>query len=66
VSRIVEANASRRKYSFLVSFWFENGESEQPAGEGWRGSVEHLASGRRLYFNQIASLVGFFSGWLRR
>jgi hypothetical protein len=66
MSAIVEAKASRRKYSFLVSFWFESGESEPPTGEGWRGSVEHLASGRRLYFNQIASLVGFFSGWLKR
>jgi hypothetical protein len=55
---------TRRKNSFLVSFWFEPGGAEPPGGGGWRGSVEHLGSGRRLYFNQIASLVAFLAGWL--
>ena len=64
VSRSVEANTSRRKYSFLVSFWFETGDAGASKDGGWRGSAEHLGSGRRLYFNQIASLVGFLSGWL--
>jgi hypothetical protein len=64
VSHTVEAKTSRRKYSFLVSFWFETGDAEAPKGGGWRGSAEHLGSGRRLYFNQIASLVGFLSSWL--
>jgi hypothetical protein len=63
VSQTAEAKPSRRKYSFLVSFWFETGDAEASKG-GWRGSAEHLGSGRRLYFNQIASLVGFLSGWL--
>ena len=55
---------TRRKFAFLVNFWFEPGGTEVPEPAGWRGSVEHLGSGRRLYFNQIASLVGFLSGWL--
>jgi hypothetical protein len=58
---------ARRKHTFLVSLWHEQGGAAASAGgESWRGSVEHLGSGRRLYFNQIASLVGFFFGWLGR
>jgi hypothetical protein len=53
----------RRKFAFLVNFWFEPEGPESSAGS-WRGSVEHLASGRRLYFNEIASLIGFFSSWI--
>jgi hypothetical protein len=36
------------------------------ADGAWRGSVEHIRSGERLYFNQIAILVGFLSSWLSR
>jgi hypothetical protein len=60
------ATASRRKFSFLVSFWFEPGSAGISPGDGWRGSVEHLGSGRRLYFNHIASLVAFLTSWLER
>jgi hypothetical protein len=56
----------RRKSAFLVNVWFETGEPDAPAAGVWRGSVEHLDSGRRLYFNEIASLVGFISIWLAR
>ncbi len=54
----------RRKAAFLLSFWLEPGSDA--SGGTWRGSVEHLGSGRRLYFNQIASLVGFLASWLER
>lgn len=58
-----DATAStRRKAAFLVSLWLEPSASAEAQ---WRGSVEHLASGRRLYFNQIAALIGFLSDWLR-
>jgi hypothetical protein len=66
VVKFLDRAASRRKYAFLVSFWLEPGGSEAPPDGAWRGSVEHLASGRRLYFNHIASLVGFLTGWLGR
>jgi hypothetical protein len=56
---------SRQKASFLVSFWLEPGGETSRDG-GWRGSVEHLSTGQRLYFNQIANLIGFLSGWLER
>jgi hypothetical protein len=58
-------DGSRQKASFLVSFWLEPG-GDAPRDGAWRGSVEHLSSGQRLYFNQIANLIGFLSGWLER
>lgn len=61
-----DAGMPRRKFAFLVNLWFEPGSSETLGPDGWRGSVEHLGSGRRLYFNQIATLVGFLSSWLGR
>jgi len=61
------AGPARRKYTFLVSLWLEQGGANASSGrDAWRGSVEHLGSGRRLYFNQIASLVGFLFDWLGR
>jgi hypothetical protein len=60
-----EDGESRRKASFLVSFWIEPGRDGSADG-AWRGSVEHIRSGERLYFNQISILVGFLSGWLSR
>jgi hypothetical protein len=56
----------RRKFAFLVNFWFEPGDTDPSPRGGWRGSVEHLGSGRRLYFNHIAGLIGFLSSWLGR
>lgn len=55
---------TRQKASFLVSFWMETDSSSSDGA--WRGSVEHIRSGERLYFNQISMLVGFLSGWLAR
>ncbi|HTA39163.1 MAG TPA: hypothetical protein VK760_08815 [Candidatus Acidoferrales bacterium] len=55
----------RRKASFLVSFWVEPGHDGLADG-AWRGSVEHIRSGERLYFNQISMLVGFLSSWFGR
>lgn len=57
--------SGRRKIAFLVNFWYEPEESTT-ARDAWRGSVEHIASGKRLYFNDISSLVGFLSTWLGR
>lgn len=47
------------KLAFLVSIWVD-GSGDAPAA--WRGCVEHIASGRRLYFNEVASLIRFMLG----
>jgi hypothetical protein len=54
----------RSKDAFLVNLWIERGDGEKPAA--WRGSVEHVASGRRLYFNEIAILTAFLFDRLGR
>ncbi len=55
---------SRRKDAFLVNLWRELGRDD-PGHADWRGSVEHLASRRRLYFTGITDLVAFLSEYTR-
>ena len=40
----------------MVHIWLEAAEG----GEGqWRGAVDHVGSGRRLYFASLSDLVDF-------
>jgi hypothetical protein len=55
---------ARRKDAFLVNLWRELRRDESGHAE-WRGSVEHLASRRRLYFTGITDLVTFLSDYTR-
>lgn len=56
---------SSGKASFLVTIWSEaaEGDAELPL---WRGSVEHLASRRRLYFSSPNDLIGFLVCQIQR
>lgn len=54
---------ARFKDAFLVNLWFETTSDGDAAGSGWRGSVEHLASRRRLYFTALGDLVSFLSNY---
>ncbi|MBX7233917.1 MAG: hypothetical protein K1X65_05985 [Caldilineales bacterium] len=63
----------RRDHLFIVRIWLEPGAEVRPApvsGQldemGWRGSVQHVRSGRRLYFRRLADLDEFMLGWLAR
>ncbi len=44
--------------SFLVRIWWE---TSNMSGEPlvWRGRVEHVASGRAIYFDDFAELLAF-------
>jgi hypothetical protein len=44
---------------FIVRVWHE-ASAVVPAGQ-WRGSVEHPATGQRLYFTKLNDMVGFIS-----
>ena len=58
------SSMSSRKQAFLVKLWVDGDRDATvaaPARAGARGSVEHLASKRRLYFNEMAQLVEFLS-----
>ena len=53
---------NERKQAFLVNLWLESDDIGTGADRGWRrGSVEHLKSGRRLYFGDVAELLDFFA-----
>ncbi len=49
-------NSDRREYLFIVRIWQE---STQLKSGGWRGSIEHVPSGQRLYFVSFNDLNDF-------
>ena len=53
----------RTEHLFIVRLW-----SESAAGDldEWRGSVEHVASKRRLFFADVAELPAFVASCLYR
>lgn len=61
----------RRDDLFIVRIWLEPGAEVRPtpaSGQldemGWRGSVQHVRSGRRIYFRRLADLDEFMLGRL--
>ena len=46
----------RTEHRFVVHVWLEPGE---PATGQWRGAVDHLGSGRRMYFSSLGDLTDF-------
>ena len=46
--------------TFIVRFWRESRELEG-ARPIWRGSVEHLPSGQRVYVNNLKEAESFMS-----
>lgn len=47
---------NRPNHLFVVRLWRES-QTGQP--EAWRGSVEHIPTGQRLYFVSLADLSDF-------
>jgi hypothetical protein len=47
---------SRSEQRFIVHMWLEPGESAE--GQ-WRGAVDHVGSGRRMYFSSLGDLTDF-------
>jgi len=45
-----------QRHLFVVRLWCE---SLPPASPIWRGSVEHIPSGQRLYFSSLIDLTDF-------
>jgi hypothetical protein len=50
--------ADRHQHLFIVRLWQEPGR--QGSGQ-WRGSVEHVPSGLRLYYSALADLTDFIT-----
>lgn len=49
--------------SFVVRLWQEPREIEG-AGPEWRGQIEHVQSGERVYFRNLDKMVGFIVSYL--
>lgn len=45
----------RRSSAFVVRIWWE-GHEQNASKVGWRGCVQHVASGRKIYFQDLATL----------
>ena len=44
--------------SFIVRIWREMGESS-PGSQEWRGSIEHVQSGKRVFFRELKAIAEF-------
>ncbi len=54
----INETPTRPNHVFVVRVW---SESEHPAPDQWRGSVEHVPSGRRMYFTSLADMTDFIA-----
>jgi hypothetical protein len=48
-----------RSASFIVRMWCEGGAGSDVKAQVWRGSVEHVGSGERVFFSELAAMLGF-------
>lgn len=61
--RAILARFERDAHSFVIRMWRENHEWEDAAGE-WRGWIDHVQSGERLYFRDMSQINGFLQRYL--
>ena len=47
-----------RTTAFIVRIWCERGDSASLAPE-WRGSVEHVQTGQRVFFRHLDAVIDF-------
>ncbi|KAF1703638.1 hypothetical protein [Pseudoxanthomonas suwonensis] len=47
-----------RSAAFIVRIWCERGQNPGPGPE-WRGSVEHVQSGQRMFFRHLDAVLDF-------
>ncbi len=50
-------------HSFVLRCWREPRELEE-AAPVWRGEVEHVPTGKRIYFKNFEELKGFLASYL--
>ena len=49
-------------HAFIVRIWYEPLDDEGTRTT-WRGSIEHVGSDRRTYFQALEELVRFIQEW---
>ena len=62
MDHIMSDTSRRREHRFVVRLWFE-GANER--GQ-WRGSVEHVDTGQRVYFASLSDMTEFIRHRLGR
>ena len=50
-------------HSFIVRLWRESREIEDAISE-WRGMIEHVESGERIYLRDLNTIVYFIAKYL--
>jgi hypothetical protein len=53
---LYDSGMERREHRFVVHVWFE---SAGHAEGQWRGEIDHVGHGRRLYFSSLGDIVDF-------
>ncbi len=51
--------------SFIVRIWRERGEG-LTASQEWRGAIEHVQSGRRIFFRDLSAIANFMKPHLEQ
>ncbi len=54
-----------RSAAFIVRVWCERGDEPSDGVRDWRGSIEHVESGERVFFRELASVNDFMTARLR-
>jgi hypothetical protein len=48
-----------RSAAFIVRVWCESGGDPLGAVRAWRGSVEHVATGQKIFFQELEAVITF-------
>lgn len=48
-----------RSAAFIVRVWCESGGELPGAVRAWRGSIEHVAAGERVFFKELDAVIAF-------
>jgi hypothetical protein len=54
-----------RSAAFIVRVWCERGDGPDDSVRDWRGSIEHVESGERIFFRELHVVTQFMSSRLR-
>jgi hypothetical protein len=50
-----------RSAAFIVRVWCERGDGPADRVRDWRGSIEHVESGERIFFRELHVMTEFMS-----
>lgn len=48
-----------RSAAFIVRVWCESGGDATGAVRAWRGSIEHVSTGQRIFFMELDAVIAF-------